>query len=303
MSKGINFPAASGGVLRGKDMEQNAPRGGELNPERLNIGFSLFIMIHTEVLKMGLDIYAGTLTRYYAKNWKTVTQQWAERNGVGFKTIRPNEESPQETIPVDEIQEDMRQWSNMITNALIPDGECAAWDENNEKDYYTDKPDWYAFGALLLYGACLQYDLPLPKQTPKDWEYVNDAVVVRALEDRDLNWSLFSSAEWWLPFDRRFLFNCPMPNGDEIVMGTTGALLAELRRINELGWNADDTAILEWSNTEGYPDNGAVVDGVYTKIATTDTYDVQSLAKFAFSILYRAALFSEKHRVPIIMDY
>ena len=25
---------------------------------------------------MGLDIYAGTLTRYYAHNWKTVTQQW-----------------------------------------------------------------------------------------------------------------------------------------------------------------------------------------------------------------------------------
>lgn len=27
---------------------------------------------------MGLDIYAGTLTRYYAQNWKSVTQQWAE---------------------------------------------------------------------------------------------------------------------------------------------------------------------------------------------------------------------------------
>ena len=27
---------------------------------------------------MGLDIYAGTLTRYYSHNWKTVVQQWAE---------------------------------------------------------------------------------------------------------------------------------------------------------------------------------------------------------------------------------
>ena len=25
---------------------------------------------------MGLDIYAGTLTRYYSHNWKTVVQQW-----------------------------------------------------------------------------------------------------------------------------------------------------------------------------------------------------------------------------------
>ena len=29
---------------------------------------------------MGLDIYAGTLTRYYSHNWKTVVQQWAEEN-------------------------------------------------------------------------------------------------------------------------------------------------------------------------------------------------------------------------------
>ena len=34
---------------------------------------------------MGLDIYAGTLTRYYSHNWKTVVQQWAEENGYSFK--------------------------------------------------------------------------------------------------------------------------------------------------------------------------------------------------------------------------
>ena len=30
---------------------------------------------------MGLDIYAGTLTRYYTNNWKTVAQQFAELMG------------------------------------------------------------------------------------------------------------------------------------------------------------------------------------------------------------------------------
>ena len=33
---------------------------------------------------MGLDIYAGTLTRYYSHNWKTAVQQWAEENGYTF---------------------------------------------------------------------------------------------------------------------------------------------------------------------------------------------------------------------------
>ena len=31
---------------------------------------------------MGLDIYAGTLTRYYSHNWKTVVQQWTEENAA-----------------------------------------------------------------------------------------------------------------------------------------------------------------------------------------------------------------------------
>ena len=31
---------------------------------------------------MGLDIYAGTLTRYYSHNWKTVVQRWAEEQQV-----------------------------------------------------------------------------------------------------------------------------------------------------------------------------------------------------------------------------
>ena len=42
---------------------------------------------------MGLDIYAGTLTRYYSHNWKTVVQQWAEENGWGFQKITPDGEA------------------------------------------------------------------------------------------------------------------------------------------------------------------------------------------------------------------
>ena len=44
-------------------------------------------------IAMGLDIYAGTLTRYYSHNWKTVVQQWAEENGWGFQKITPDGEA------------------------------------------------------------------------------------------------------------------------------------------------------------------------------------------------------------------
>lgn len=44
-------------------------------------------------IAMGLDIYAGTLTRYYSHNWKTVVQQWAEENGYTFQKITPQGEA------------------------------------------------------------------------------------------------------------------------------------------------------------------------------------------------------------------
>ena len=52
---------------------------------------------------MGLDIYAGTLTRYYSHNWKTVVQQWAEENGYSFNRITPDGEpaDDEELSPTD----------------------------------------------------------------------------------------------------------------------------------------------------------------------------------------------------------
>ena len=41
---------------------------------------------------MGLDLYAGTLTRYYANNWKSAARQWAEANGLSFSRITPDGE-------------------------------------------------------------------------------------------------------------------------------------------------------------------------------------------------------------------
>ncbi|HEY7064501.1 MAG TPA: hypothetical protein VII06_23700 [Chloroflexota bacterium] len=40
---------------------------------------------------MGLDVYVGTLTRYYRRDWSTVVQQWGAAHGVPVQVVRPNE--------------------------------------------------------------------------------------------------------------------------------------------------------------------------------------------------------------------
>ena len=110
---------------------------------------------------MGLDIYAGTLTRYYSHNWKTVVQQWAEENGWGFQKITPDGEAAdnEEEMSPAEVQAVVENWRDQILSAISQPGQppYAPWPEDNEKPYYTDKPDWDAFGAMLLVAACHTY--------------------------------------------------------------------------------------------------------------------------------------------------
>lgn len=123
---------------------------------------------------MGLDIYAGTFTRYYAQNWKTITQQWAEENGYSFTRIIANDEgSDEEKLSPAEIQEDMENYRNQIISAITPEGQplYAPWVEDNEKPYYTEKPDWDAFGALLIYAAAHKLGQPLPPTVPKGFDF------------------------------------------------------------------------------------------------------------------------------------
>ena len=71
---------------------------------------------------MGLDIYAGTLTRYYSHNWKTVVQQWAEENGYTFNRITPDGEPAdnEEELSPAEVQAAVEDWRDQILAANRP---------------------------------------------------------------------------------------------------------------------------------------------------------------------------------------
>lgn len=74
---------------------------------------------------MGLDIYAGTLTRYYSHNWKTVVQQWAEENGYAFNRITPDGEAAdnEEEMSPAEVQAAVENWRDQILSAISQPGQ------------------------------------------------------------------------------------------------------------------------------------------------------------------------------------
>ena len=259
---------------------------------------------------MGLDIYAGTLTRYYSHNWKTVVQQWAEENGYSFNRITPDGEPAdnEEELSPAEVQAAMENWRDQILSAISQPGHppYTPWPEDNKKPYYTDKPDWDAFGAMLLVAACHTYDEPVPPTVEKDWDFGEHPLIARLASDEERVWSLFRGATWWLPLTDSFLFQGPLPTDDTAAIATLGGLRKELEKLNQLAWQADEDTILGWADREGYPVDGTVdADGQYSKadIPEHTQYDTQSLAKFAFSMFWRAMRFAEEQQVPILLDY
>ena len=72
---------------------------------------------------MGLDLYAGTLTRYYANNWKSAARQWAEANGLSFSRITPDGEIiAEEEVSADEVQCAVEEWRDQILAAVTAPG-------------------------------------------------------------------------------------------------------------------------------------------------------------------------------------
>ena len=261
---------------------------------------------------MGLDLYAGTLTRYYSHNWKTAVQQWAEANGYSFQKLAPDgspvaeeELTPEE---IRNIQSAVECWRDSLLDAIRQNKEqpYTPWTEDNEKPYYTDKPDWDAFGAILLVAACHTYGEPVPPTVKKGWDFGEHPLIARLAADKEQVWSLFRGATWWLPLPDAFLFQASLPTDSTAVIGTAGGMRKELEKLNRLAWQADEDTIVRWGETEGYP-----TDGVYGPDGKIDAasiqehteYDTQSLAKFAFSLFWQAMRFAEEQQVPILLDF
>lgn len=255
---------------------------------------------------MGMDVYAGTFTRYYARNWKTATQKFCEENGIAYQQFGVHADiAPEDRASVEEIEESVNAWIDHVVGGLKGLGieKAQVWRDDNDKPYYTDKPDWGAFGALLIYAAAKLLNKEAPEQFDKGMNSFDHPLLKEAAEGAASETSLYRGVCHWLPIDDSFMFKYVLPNGAEAEMGTVRGLKAELCRINEMCWNADEETVIGWNISEGYPDDGWIVDGKPQIGEVHKVYNTQSLAKFAFSLLWQAVRFSEKENVPIILDY
>ena len=261
---------------------------------------------------MGLDIYAGTLTRYYSHNWENKVQQIAQANGQKCvmtdglgNEIKPVEDNAE----IMEIRAIICQWTEKLAAGLEQIGEPMThplWDEINERDYFTDKPDWEAFGALVMLQACHLQNCPLPEYVESGWSAFDEPIVKKCMS-QETGISLLSDVAHWLPIDDTAMFTINLPTGVEARVSTLPLLKQELEELNRQIWKADEHTILSWRDDKYYfpikQKEDKPLFGFLFRKKQGMKYRTEELAQCAFSILYQAVNFAIEHKVPLLLDY
>jgi hypothetical protein len=247
---------------------------------------------------MGLDVYVGSLTRYYTGAWETVAQQWGRENGVPVTVLRPNECSDghgslwgrwfkQSAARTDEnTRIAILGWRGQIARALGEQGRALDWDESATSPYFTDKPDWDGYGALLLLAAYDEHpERPRPTRVSKQWD---EDPVLQACTGREMQsrYPHLYNVELWLPCPLDSIYQIQTPPGQPVLVGSSIQLLAHLRELNRRTYGGTSEEVASWRR-EWSPED--------------DAFD--QTARCGLSIFTELAEKSVTYRLPLKLDY
>ena len=233
---------------------------------------------------MGLDVYVGSLTRYYCRRWETVVQQMARENGMEVTVARQDDSpppNPEDVAPLASA------WRDGLSAALSPHGVPPfTWDESLDAPYFTDKPAWDCYSALLVWASHLEHpDTPLPSVAPEDWSQYQPFVVSQQPGQTRFP-HLLRDTELWLPVPLPFTFEADDLVGNKIAIGSVIGLKTELENLNHASWHADRNTLRTWRH------EGAEVG-----------CPLELSVRFAFAVFLALATDAAEHRLPMKLDY
>jgi hypothetical protein len=236
---------------------------------------------------MGLDLYVGPLTRYHLGDWLTIMQQIGAQNGMDVQIVRANEEEDRETDP-QVVYDAVQEWRQWFGDEL---GSPLDWPEDPAQRYWTDKPDWDGFGAILLLAA---YDerpdlRPFTEARADDpRDFSNAPAYQAASAEPEMYFSLLSGAEWWLPFHEDVVVvEASAPTGHQLRMSSVRRLVAELQLL------------------EARTNLFAGRDPAEFRVGPPESHDptIEQLAQFGLAVTLQLAETALAHRQPLLLDY
>jgi len=238
---------------------------------------------------MGLDVYVGSLTRYYAGEWETIVQRIGRKEGFEVSVVRVGETTDAITDPA-EIQQAISLWIEGLAEALadhLPSGTAFTWQDDIAQPYFTDKPAWDCYGSLLLWAAYAEHpELERPTDFVEDWASDPAYQASSSAATGSIYGQLLDGVELWLPVDFSFTFGASDAAGNETAFGSCQELLRELEHLNQATWRADASQLAEWQRA------GARYQS-----------PLELGARFAFAVLWDLCRCAVLHRLPMKLDY
>ncbi|TAJ98054.1 MAG: hypothetical protein EPO10_11125 [Reyranella sp.] len=234
---------------------------------------------------MALDVYVGSLTRYYAGAWENIVEKAARARGAPHRvrSAKPTDEGKSQ----DRIRPRVLAWRAALAKAL---GDRLSapldWDETQAAPWYTHRPGWDGFGSLVLWAAYAEHPaLRLPETLPEEWDH--DLALTRSTTAgfRSRYSHLVRNVEMWLPVAFEITFEGEDVEGRRVVMGSVTTLRRQLADLNAATWKASAADVAAW---------GRVV---------TEEGTVEERARFAFAVLTELAERAQAERLPMKLDH
>jgi len=233
---------------------------------------------------MAVDLYVGTLTRYYAGQWENVAQKMAREQGLRYQVIRPGGDNADAVSDPAKIEPAIAQWQRNVAQALQQSGGGdAAWQEGLGPPYFTDRIGWDPLFALMLWASYLQLERQPPRNLPKDMT-ADPAFAECMGNPNQYQLTTILSAQFWLPVDLMFFTKFPSPRGDQVDVSSVDALLYALGNINERSWRTHD-----W--------RAWLADDI------ADTALLETPARYGFAVLASMAAHAKQHHLPIVLSF
>jgi hypothetical protein len=242
---------------------------------------------------VAVDLYAGSLTRYYLGNWENVGQAWARQNGIPYQVVRPDaapggEEGESEGPDPEDVRTAICEWRGIMSSGLGENLNVPLdWDEDPASPYFTDRPHWDGYAGLLLLAAHEERpELDPPKVVGSDWR--DDLAYAAALEEDFNNTEYLHvlAPELWLPCEFPFTFKFMDLTGHEMYIGSLPRLLEQLEMLNERTYRGDVEARLKWRSAAPQP------GGPFAAAAC-----------YGLSVFLDLAEQAIAHRLPLKLDY
>ncbi len=255
---------------------------------------------------MALDVYVGSLTRYYTGRWKSIIAQYAEgedpdcvllEGGVermadsGVKTAEGQVQrieiktQRKRLHPEAAARQEIENWRRSLNEALGARLQAPLdWPEDEDGTYFTDKPGWDAYRALKIWAAYEEHpEFEAPAMVPEKWTS-DPAYELSSAEQAPTRYPTLLRSAFWLPGEHSFTAQGKTPNGVDVTFGFTAALLQELRELNARTWDAED--ISGWFAYGKKREDG-----------------FESCAKFGLAVLYALGSVAKEDNLPMILDW